>query len=136
MKKITNQEMLDAIGSAKKNRKSIVHITDKSKLSNEDKMKLGLCKHFVRFMNKRRILPKEFADLLGLPKSRMSEIINYKISKFSIEKLIKNLEILALHDPNIKAYLEVLTTATEIPAPSISFSKRIVKEFKEASIHP
>lgn len=49
MRKHTNEQILKLEKNALKNKKSLTHITDKSNLSAQDVVKLGLCKHFVQF---------------------------------------------------------------------------------------
>jgi len=51
----SNEEIIKRVVKAKKNKRRLTHVTDKSSLSTEDKMKLSLCKHFVQFANSKRL---------------------------------------------------------------------------------
>lgn len=131
----TNKEIIKRVEDAKKRQKHLTHITDKSKLSTEDKMKMGLCRHFVRFAVTKRIKLKQMAKMIDIPITRISEITNYKINKFTVDQLLKNLSALAKHDPQIKQYLIFLNQAVELPVLSIAKTKRLTKDLKEASLH-
>lgn len=130
--KISNSEVLEMIKSAKKNFQSLSHITDKKSLSTEDRLKIGLCKHFVQFANTKRTPIKEISELTGIPKTRLSEITNYKIKKFTVDKLIQNLSLLAKHDASIKAYLELLGDTAELPMMKATETKKLSKNVKIA----
>lgn len=134
--KISNSEILKLEKLAKKNKKNLTHITDKSKLSTEDKFKLGLCKHFVQFAVTKRLKAAEVANLISIPATRMSEITNYKIDKFTVDKLLNHLSSLAEHDLQIKEYLSCLILAVEMPVPKVSASRKLVRDIKEASVQP
>lgn len=134
--KISNSDILKLEKLAKKNKKNLTHITDKSKLSTEDKFKLGLCKHFVQFAVTKRFKAAEVANLISIPATRMSEITNYKIDKFTVDKLLNHLSSLAEHDLQIKEYLNCLILAVEMPVPKVSASRKLVRDIKEASVQP
>src|SRR4051812_2752490 len=108
----TNAEILKRIASAKRSKKTLTHVTDKSSFSREDRLKMNLCKPFVRFLNSEGMSLKKLAKLLKMPTSRLSEITNYKFKLFTADKLIKNLEILARHSAEVKAYLELFEQAS------------------------
>lgn len=129
----TNSELIKIIEKAKKNKKNLTHITDKSKLSTEDKMKLSLCKHFVQFANKKRLRLKQISDITKIPITRLSEITNYKIIKFTVDQLIKNLSILGEHDRETREYLVFLESAAEIPTLRVADTKKLTRDLKEAS---
>ena len=131
--KYTNAEILKRTEKAKKSKKLLSHITDKSHLSTEDKMKISLCKHFVQFANSKRLKLKEVADLMKVPIQRLSEITNYKISKFTVDQLIKNLNLLAEHDAEVREYLIFLEQATELPALKVKETKRLTKDIRVAA---
>jgi len=133
--KYTNKQILKIEESAKKRSKDLVHISDKSNFSEEDKIKLGLCKHFVQFMMSKRLKGKELAELLGVPKARVSEITNYKFQKFTVDILLTYLRTLAEHDKQIREYLNLLRVVVEMPVPKSSTSRAIIKQV-EASVHP
>lgn len=130
----TNEEILKRIEKNKKNKKKLVHITDKKALTSEDKIKISLCKHFVQFAVGNRLKMKEVSELVGIPASRLSEFVNYKLTKFTIDQLIKSLVLLARHDAKIKGYLQMIEQAIEVPALKVKDSKKITKKLKEASV--
>lgn len=132
--KMTNKDVLNLEKFAKKNKKSLTHITDKSKLTTEDKFKLGLCKHFVQFAISKNLKAADMADIIKIPASRMSEITNYKIDKFTVDKLLNHLSSLAEHDNQINEYLTFLNQAVDMPLPKIATSRRLSKELREASL--
>ncbi len=132
--KYTNNEVLKRVEKAKKSKKQLTHITDKSRLSTEEKMKMSLCKHFVQFANNKRLRLKNVADLMDIPIQRLSEITNYKINKFTVDQLIKNLSLLAKHDAEIREYLIFLEQATEMPALKVTATKRLTKDIREATV--
>lgn len=129
----SNNEIIKRLIKAKKDKKHLTLITDKSNLSAEDKMKISLCKHFVQFANSKRMLMKEMSKLTNIPATRLSEITNYKIKKFTVDQLIKNLTLLAEHDPQIKEYLVFLVQAADLPALKVTKTKKLIKELKQAS---
>lgn len=131
--KYSNTEFLKRIEKAEKNKKSLTHITDKSDLSSEDKIKLSLCKHFVQFANSKKMKMKEISDLTDIPTTRLSEITNYKIKNFTVDQLIKNLSVLAKHDRPIKAYLNFLEQAAELPTLKVTETNKLTEKLKKAS---
>ena len=133
--KYSNEQLLRIEESARKNRKKLAHITDKSKLSAEDKVKLGLCKHFVQFAVTKKLKMKDLAKMISIPGTRLSEIINYKVDKFSVDYLLQRLSSLAQHDAKLKEYLNFFSQAAELPALSVSRTKKLTKDLKEAALH-
>lgn len=133
--KYSNEQLLKIEEKAKKNRKKLTHITDKSKLSTEDKVKLGLCRHFIQFAVTKKLKMKNVAQMIGIPVPRLSEIINYKINKFSVDFLLQHLSSLAKHDAQIREYLNFFGQAAELPAMSVSRTKQLTRDLKEAAMH-
>ncbi len=132
--KYTNNEIFKRTRKAKVDLKSLTHITNKSNLSLEDKMKMSLCRHFVQFINTRRLKLKEMSELMDdIAVPRLSEIVNYKINKFTVDQLIKNLSLLAKHDAQIKEYLVFLEQATELPTLAVAHTRRLTKNIRAAS---
>lgn len=129
----SNKEVAKLIKDAIKNKKHLTLITDKSNLSTEERIKRSLCKHFVQFANSRRMMIKDMSKLTNIPVTRLSEITNYKIKKFTVDQLIKNLTLLAEHDPQIKEYLVFLVQAADLPALKVTKTKKLIKEIKQAS---
>ena len=132
--KLTNKQILDLEKFAKKNRKHLTHITDKSKLSTEDKFKIGLCKHFVQFALSNDLKASDLAKLIKVPKTRMSEMMNYKINKFKVGKLLEHLTELAKHDDQVREYVEFLNKAIDMPIPKVATSKRLIKQVVGVSL--
>lgn len=131
--KYANSELLKRIKKAEKNKKTLTHITDKSDLSYEDKIKLSLCKHFVQFANSKKMKMKDISELIDIPATRLSEITNYKIKNFTIDQLIKNLSLLANHDRPIKAFLNFLEQAAEYSALKVAETNKLTAKLKKAS---
>ena len=129
----SNNDLIKTIEKAKKNKKLLTHITDKSKLSTEDKMKLSLCKHFVQFANTKRLKLKDISQMTDIPITRLSEITNYKITKYTVDQLIKNLTTLAKHDAPLRQYLVFLEQAAELPALKVQQTKKLTNDLREAS---
>jgi predicted XRE-type DNA-binding protein len=130
----SNREIIKRVEKAKRQKKQLTHITDKSKLSTEDKMKLSLCKHFVQFANSKRLKLKDVADMIDVPIQRLSEITNYKINKYTVDQLIKNLSLLAKHDAQIREYLVFLEQATELPALSVTETRKLTRDLRDAAV--
>lgn len=126
----TNADILERISNAKKNKSKLTHITNKATLSVEDKVKMGLCKHFVQFSLEKKMLSKDLSDLTGIPTSRISEISNYKINKFTVDQLLKYLTILGKHSAKIRQYLTLLEQIVEVPALKVNETKRLSREIK------
>lgn len=53
-----------------------------------EKFRWDLCQNLVRFMTGKDLSQIEFAKLLGVDPSRVSEIVNHRIDKVSTDKLI------------------------------------------------
>jgi predicted XRE-type DNA-binding protein len=67
-----------------------------------DKFKHDLCEQIVRYKQKKGLKQKDLGDLLGVHEARISEIVHYKIDKFTADKLMQFLEIL-----NPRAHVKV-----------------------------
>ncbi len=126
----TNEEIIKRIEKAKANKKKLTHVTDKKALSTEDKMKISLCKHFVQYANEKKMKAKELSEIIKIPTSRISEINNYKIDKFTVDQLIKNMRILSDHAPRIREYLLFIEQAVEIPAFKVTETRKLTKSLK------
>lgn len=133
--KYSNSDVLKRVQSAKRDKKNLTHITDKSTLSTEDRMKIGLCKHFVQFLNRNKVLLKDVAKKTGIPITRLSEITNYKINLYTVDKLVQHLAILGKHDSEIKEYLILLENAAEVPVLKIKETRKLARNLREASVH-
>jgi predicted XRE-type DNA-binding protein len=135
----TNDELLKRINRARKNKTKLTHISDKSELSLEDRLKISFCKHFVQFANDQRMMIKDISKITGIPITRLSEITNYKISKFTVGQLIKNLSLLAEHDPKLQEYLLFIQEAADLPILKVKetreLTKKIAEKTKNAFVH-
>jgi predicted XRE-type DNA-binding protein len=67
-----------------------------------DHLKHDLCEQISRYKQKKRLKQKELANLLGIHEARISEIVHYKIEKFTADKLIQFIEML-----NPRAHVKV-----------------------------
>lgn len=131
MKKYTNKQIAKIEESAKKRSKDLVHITDKKGFSAEDRIKLGLCKHFVQFLVANEMSLKDMAALMEIPTTRLSEITNYKFQKYTVDKLLHYLEILAKHDASVKEYLKLFSQIAEIRVPTVAQSRKLYKTVEQ-----
>lgn len=131
----SNSEILKRIAGAKRKRQSLTHITDKSSFSREDRLKMNLCKPFVQFLNSEGMSLKKLSKLLKIPTPRLSEITNYKFRQFTVDKLVKNLELLSKHSSEVKAFLELFEQASESPDLGVTETRRFTKELRLAAEH-
>jgi predicted XRE-type DNA-binding protein len=53
-----------------------------------EKTKYDLCEHFVIYHQKIGISQREMAARLGVTESRVSEILHYRIERYTIDKLL------------------------------------------------
>ncbi|MEK6705462.1 MAG: XRE family transcriptional regulator [Bdellovibrionota bacterium] len=59
-----------------------------------DRAKYDLCQEFVIFMRKKCISQRKLAEMLGVPESRISEIVHYRINKLTLDRLVRYMETL------------------------------------------
>ena len=59
-----------------------------------DRIKHELCAKIVQFHLKNKLSQKELADKLNVDEPEMSRILHYKITRYSIDRLIGYLEVL------------------------------------------
>jgi predicted XRE-type DNA-binding protein len=62
--------------------------------SSAEKFRWELCQNLVRYMVENGLTQVEFAKLLGVDQSRISEIVNHRIDKVSTDKLISYNELI------------------------------------------
>ena len=62
-------------------------------------LKHQLCSYFVRYFIEHGLTQRDFAKMIDLSEARMSEILHYRHSRFTIDHLIK---YLAKIKPDIK----------------------------------
>lgn len=132
---VSNKEMMDIIKEAqrKAKKRELVTITDKSHLSTEDKFKISLCKYFVQYLNENNLKPIDLHKQTGLEQSRISEILHYKITKFTIDKLFSWLKLLSEHSPKIREHLILLEAMINVPIMSVRETKELTKNIKKIS---
>lgn len=129
----SNLEVLRRVEKAGKDKSKLTHISSKKELSTEDKFKIGLCRHFVQFVNSKRMKLKELSALTEIPITRLSEITNYKIKRFTVDQLLKNLTLLACHDSAVRANLSFLEEAVSLPLLKTAETNKLTKRIREAS---
>ena len=134
---ISNDKILKIVKEAKSKarKKQLTKISDKSKLSTEDKFKISLCRSFVQYMNERELKPTDLHKQTGIEKSRLSEILHYKINNFTIDKLLGHLNILAEHSAKIRGHILFLEEAMNTPVMSVETSRKLTKGIRKVS-HP
>jgi len=59
-----------------------------------DKAKYEICKQMLIYIHKEQINQKELAKILDIPETRISEIVHYRIAKFTLDKLLSYYEII------------------------------------------
>ncbi len=130
---LSNKEMISLIQEAKKKAKKglLATVYDKSQLSTEEKFKVFLCRLFVQHLNEHQMKPKELHEQTGIEQSRISEIIHYKISKFTIDKLLSWLNILAQHSPKIREHLLFLEEAMSMPVLSVKKTRKLTSDIRK-----
>jgi predicted XRE-type DNA-binding protein len=134
-KEISNIEVLDLIKDAKlkAKKKQLTTVTDRSLLSTEDKFKISLCKFFVRYLKENKMKPIDLHTQTGIEQSRISEIVHYKISKFTIDKLLTWLHTLAEYSPKVREHLLFLEEAMNVPMMSVKETKELTKSIRNIS---
>ncbi len=132
-KTISNKEMIDILKEAKKKAKKrqLTTISDKAQLSTEEKFKISLCRFFVQHLNEHQMKPKDLHKQTGIEQSRISEILHYKITKFTIDKLLSWLNILALHSPKIREHLLFLEEAMSMPVLSVKKTRKLTSDIRK-----
>ena len=58
-----------------------------------DRFKFDLCKKLLIHMKRRQLTQRQFAKLLGVNESRVSEIIHYKVKRVTADRLMSYLEL-------------------------------------------
>lgn len=134
-KEISNVDVLDLIKDAqsKAKKRQLTTITDKSQLSTEDKFKISLCKFFIQYLNENKMKPIDLHTQTGIEQSRISEIVHYKITKFTIDKLLTWLHLLSEYSPKIREHLLFLEEAMNVPMLSVKETKELTKSIRKIS---
>lgn len=134
-KEMSNEEVLNLIKDAelKARKRQLTTITDKSQLSTEDKFKISLCKFFIQYLNENKMKPIELHVQTGIEQSRISEILHYKITKFTIDKLLSWLHLLSEHSPKIREHLLFWEEAMNVPMMSVKETKELTRTIRKIS---
>jgi hypothetical protein len=77
--------------------------------------------------------PIDLHTQTGIEQSRISEILHYKISKFTIDKLLTWLHRLAEYSPKIREHLLFLEEAMNVPMMSVKETKELTKSIRKIS---
>jgi predicted XRE-type DNA-binding protein len=135
-KTIDNDEMLDILKEAKQKAKKrqLTTISNKSQLTTEEKFKISLCRFFVQYLNEHKMKPIDLHKQTGIEQSRISEILHYKITKFTIDKLLVWLNVLAKYSPKIKEHLHFLEEAMSMPIMAVNKTKKLTRDMKKVSM--
>ena len=59
-----------------------------------DRAKYDVCEKILIFMKKRKLSQRELAELLETSETRVSEIVHYRIEKFTLDRLIGYLQLI------------------------------------------
>ena len=94
----------------------------------EDRMKYSLCKLFVRFLIKSGKKASTLSELMQVPKTRLSDILNYKTESYSVDRLLNFAYKLAEIDPPTKEHLNLMFEILDGPVRSVKESKQIEKK--------
>ena len=94
----------------------------------EEKMKYSLCKLFVRFVIKNKIKAGDLAEILNLPKTRISDIMNYKTDRYTVDRLLSYAWKLAVNDAPTREHLHLVFEFLDGPVRSVRETKKIEKE--------
>ena len=129
----SNKKILQRIEDAVSAGDNLQLITINKDFTLEQRLKRSLCKHFILYAFEKKMMLKDLSKMTGIPTTRLSEITNYKIEKFTVDQLIKNLSILAEHEPRIHEYLLFLEEAAKLPTMKVSETRRLKKTISDAS---
>jgi predicted XRE-type DNA-binding protein len=94
----------------------------------DDRMKFSLCKLFVRFVVKSGKKAAKLSKLIQVPKTRLSDILNYKTESYSVDRLLNFAMKLAEVDPPTKEHLNLMFEILNSPVRSVRESKQIEKK--------
>ena len=54
-----------------------------------EKAKYDVCEKILRYKRQKDLTQRQVASLIGIPETRVSEILHYKIWKFSLDRLLE-----------------------------------------------
>ncbi len=58
-----------------------------------DRAKYDVCEQLLIYMKKKKLSQREFAKLLQTSETRVSEIVHYRIQKFTLDRLVAFLQM-------------------------------------------
>ena len=67
-----------------------------------DRTKHEICRQIVLYMHTHTLTQRKLAEKLGVPETRVSEIVHYRTKKFTIDRLLSHLETL---NPNVNIHV-------------------------------
>jgi predicted XRE-type DNA-binding protein len=81
-----------------------------------EKMKFSIARDIIIFKLKSETSQTDMAKIMGVSKSRVSEILHYRLSKYSLDTLIKYLFTLKGHLKETDKRIEVIADLFKIAA--------------------
>ena len=83
-------------------------------LSAEDRIKKSLCKIMVEYLIEHDLQAKDLVGLLAINKARVSEILNYKYGRFSIDKLVHYVDQIGRVDKVVALRMALFSDILEV----------------------
>lgn len=69
-----------------------------------DKAKYAICQEIVLYKNKKKLTQRQLAEKIGEDESLISKVVHYNIEKFTIDRLMKFLNVIY---PNAEIQINV-----------------------------
>ena len=116
-RKLTKDEIaLDKIVKSKLKNDSFGSVGLPSNASEIEKMKFSIARDILIFKLKSKTTQTDMAKIMGVSKSRVSEILHYRLSKYSLDTLLKYLFALKGHVKETDRRIEVIADLFKIAA--------------------
>ena len=116
-RKLTKDEIaLDKIVKSKLKNDSFGSVGLPPDASEIEKMKFSIARDIIIFKLKSETSQTDMAKIIGVSKSRVSEILHYRLSKYSLDTLIKYLFALKGHVKETDRRIEVIADLFKIAA--------------------
>ena len=116
-RKLTKDEIaLDKIVKSKLKSDSFGSVGFPSNASEIEKMKFSIARDILIFKLKSKTSQTDMAKIMGVSKSRVSEILHYRLSKYSRDTLLKYLFALKCHVKETDRRIEVIADLFKIAA--------------------
>ncbi len=116
-RKLTKDEIaLDKIVKSKLKSDSFGSVGLPSNASEIEKMKFSIARDILIFKLKSKTSQTDMAKIMGVSKSRVSEILHYRLSKYSLDTLLKYLFALKGHVKETDRRIEVIADLFKIAA--------------------